>query len=342
MSRLRTLVGLLVSLALLGLFFSATSIGGLVASLGEADYRSLAPAILVYFAGVWVRSLRWKLLVDPIASVPVGRLLRAMLIGFTVNNLLPARLGEIARAMLLSRWAGVPPGATIGTIVVERLFDGLTLCAILALGWFWAPPGGWLRDAALLASGIFVMGALVVAAAAMLPELFLALARQVVRVVPERFRARLLRICAAFLDGLAVVRDARRLVLVTILSLVAWLLEAGMYYVIMLGFGLGSGPLSALLGMVAANLGTMVPSSPSFIGTFDVPLQAVLVELFAVDASLAASYTLVVHAALVVPVVIVGLILLSREGLSLGEVSRRAAGRRLSLGGSTDPARPAL
>lgn len=341
MTRLRPFIGVLVSLVLLGLFFRAISLGGLLESLAAVDYRGLVPAVLIYLGGVWVRSARWKLLLDPVARLGVGQLFRAVLIGFTVNNLLPARIGEIARAMLLARWAGVAPAATLGTIVVERLFDGLTLCAILAVGWVFAAPTGWLRNAALLASAGFVLAGAVVTLAAVRSDLILRLARFVARVLPEQLREPTLRLCAAFLDGLAAVRDPRTLVAVIGLSFVAWFSEAGMYYVIMLGFGLDSGALSALLGMVAANLGTTIPSSPSFIGTFDVPLQAVLVELFGVEPNLAASYTLVVHAALVIPVVIIGLALLSREGLSLGEVSRRAGGR-LKAGGSTDRVSQAL
>jgi hypothetical protein len=105
----------------------------------------------------------------------------------------------------------------------------------------------------------------------------------------------------------------------------------------MLGFGLGSGPASALLGMAAANLGTMVPSSPGFVGTFDLPLQAVLTDMFRVDAAAATSYTIVVHSALILPVVVVGLVLLWREGLSLGEVSQRLR-RSPVVSPSTGPA----
>jgi uncharacterized membrane protein YbhN (UPF0104 family) len=110
-----------------------------------------------------------------------------------------------------------------------------------------------------------------------------------------------------------------------------------MYFIIMLGFDLGTGPASALLGMAAANLGTMVPSSPGFVGTFDVPLQAVLTEIFLVDPSAATSYTIVVHSALIVPVVVVGLGMLWREGLSLRDLSRRVT-RRHELSASTGPA----
>jgi glycosyltransferase 2 family protein len=341
-TRLRVVIGLAVSLALMWLVLSRVSLGGLLGSFLSADYRSLAPAVGVFFLGVLVRSLRWKLLLDPIARVSLSRLFRAVVIGFTVNNLLPARLGELARAMLLLRWAGVPPAASIGTLVVERLFDGLALCGILGVAWLWVAPTGPVRDAALLAFLGFGLGGLAVGVAALRPELCLALARVAIGWIPARYRARGLRLASELLTGMAVVRDPRVLLSVAGLSLAAWVAEASMYYLIMLGFGLGTGPIAALLGMAAANLGTMIPSSPGYIGTFDFLLNAVLVDLFGADRDVATSYTLVVHAALIVPVVILGLFFLSREGLSLREVGRRTGRHRLSLGRSTDTARPAV
>jgi uncharacterized membrane protein YbhN (UPF0104 family) len=148
---------------------------------------------------------------------------------------------------------------------------------------------------------------------------------------------RVLRLAEGFLSGLAILRSGRRVGSVLGLSILAWGCEAAMYFIIMLGFGLGTGPAAALLGMAAANLGTMVPSSPGFVGTFDVPLQAVLTEMFQVEPSAATSYTIVVHAALILPVVLVGLGMLWREGLSLRDVSRRIS-RPHSLGSSTGPA----
>jgi uncharacterized membrane protein YbhN (UPF0104 family) len=342
MRPLRVGLGLLVSLALVWLLFRTTSLAGLARSIRDANYLTLAPAILVYFAGVWIRSARWGMLLRPVAVLAPERLFRATVIGFTVNDLMPVRLGEIARALLLVRWARVPAAATLGTIVVERLFDGLTLCAVLGLAWPWLPPGSWLRNAALLGGMLFAGGALGAAVAAFRPGLLLGLARFCTRILPERFRMRVLALCTSFLDGLAVLRQGRVLLITSALSTIAWLTEATMYYLIMRGFGFDSGPLSALLGMAAANLGTMIPSLPGFIGTFDVPLKAVLTDLFGVDGNLATSYTLVVHAALFVPVVLVGLAFLWRERLSIGEVSRRATSGRPTLGRSTDPVTRAL
>jgi uncharacterized membrane protein YbhN (UPF0104 family) len=236
----------------------------------------------------------------------------------------------------------VPPAATLGTIVVERLFDGLALCGLLGLVGLFVPLSGFLRGVALIAVAVFAGATVVAALAAFRPGLLLRIAAVLAAVLPSTLRVRALQLCASFLDGFAVLRQGSVLVRTSWMSLFAWLSEATMYYIIMLGFGFDTGPLGALLGMVAANFGTMVPSSPGFVGTFDVPLQRVLTEQFGVSAALATSYTLVVHAALLVPVVLVGLILLWREGLTIGEISRGAASAAGRVGRSTDPAPRAL
>lgn len=341
MKRLRPLLGLALSLVLLWLLFRNVNTDELLASLRSANYVAVVPAVLVYFAGIGVRAVRWGLFLAPVARYSTPRLFVATVIGFTVNNLMPVRLGEIARAILLRGWGGTPPAATLGTILVERLFDGLTLCAILGLAWPWLPAGSWLRPATLL--GGLVFGAVTAGAAlgAICPERLLRLADWFSRPLSRPRRERLLAICQSFFDGLQILRNGRVVASATALSLLAWLSEAAMYYIIMLGFGISAGPSAALLGMAAANLGTMVPSSPGFVGTFDWPLQSVLVGVFGLDGDLATSFTLVVHAALLAPVTVLGLLFLWREGLSLGQVGRSGlAGPAVTP--STDSAARAL
>jgi glycosyltransferase 2 family protein len=338
----RPLVGLAVSLGLLWFLFHGTDVHELADILGRVSYPMLAPAIAVYFGGVWLRGLRWGLLLAPVARLSPGALFRATVIGFTVNDLAPIRLGELARALLLARWHSVPIAATLGTILVERLFDGLTLCGILALAWLWMPLGSWLQGVTLLAGMVFVGALLVSTAAAFAPSLVLRVAGVFARPLPRSLASRVLGLVETFLEGLVVLRRGRILVSVVGLSLLAWLAEATMYYIIMRGFGFDAGAIASLLGMVAANLGTMVPSSPGFVGTFDVPLRFVLVDRFAVDPNLATSYTLVVHLALLLPVVLLGLALLWREGLSLRDLGRGAGGIGGSPRRSTDGAARAL
>ena len=137
--RRATLVRFLLPFAISAilLLLVARSVAGewddLVAALGAADWRLLIPAVGLYFVGTWLRSMRWGLLL-PAYALRTGSLFKALVIGFTVNNLLPLRMGEIARAYLLARWHQVPYGATVASLLVERVLDGLTLAMLLLSG----------------------------------------------------------------------------------------------------------------------------------------------------------------------------------------------------------------
>ena len=349
----RTWIGIAVSLLCLYLVFQGIGVEALVDALGQTNFLYVVPALGVYFLGVWLRSLRWRLLLGPalrarpnasrapetqpiapplpgadggdragaVSRAPTappstGRLFRVLVIGFTVNNLLPARLGEIARAYLLWRGERVEPGATLATIMLERVFDGLTLLAFAGIAALLVPFPAGFQQAAWATAVLFLLVVVGLVAFMLWPTPFVALALRVLRLLPPRF-AHLEqlgeRLVHTFVDGLAVLRQARALASVLALSLIAWLAEATMYYVIMLGFPFPARPEAALLGAAAANIGTMIPSSPGYVGTFDWPLQQVLVEVFAVPRALATSYTLVLHAALVLPVVMLGLFFLWRD-----------------------------
>ncbi len=336
----RVWLGLAISVACLWLVFRSLDPAALSAALAQANFLYILPAVAVYFVGVWFRSLRWKLLLRPAlrgqqAPLRTQRLFRVLVIGFTVNNLLPARLGEVARAYLLWRGERVEPGATIATIVLERVLDGLTLCAFAGVAALLVPFPPDLQRAAWITAAGFLAVTLGLVGFLLLPGPFVALAIRVLRLLPERFALLGERLVHSFVDGLAILRQAHALTAVLALSLLAWLAEATMYYVIMLGFPFPARPEAALLGASAANFGAMIPSSPGYVGTFDLPLQIVLTEVFDVPLAQATSYTLVLHAALVVPVVLLGLFFLWQERGESGETAGARGGLLAELAALT-------
>src|SRR5919198_5870418 len=164
-SWLRLLVSFGISGVLLVLVVRAVDPTGMRAALAAADWRVIPLAIVLYFAGVWFRSARWGLLL-PEHTVSTPTLCRGLVVGFTVNNLLPVRMGEVARAYLLSRWCRVPYGATLASLIVERILDGLSLAALLLLALLFVPAPGYLVAAGGLAAAGFLAGALLLALAA--------------------------------------------------------------------------------------------------------------------------------------------------------------------------------
>ncbi len=287
------------------------------AALGAADWRLIVPAVALYFVGVWLRSARWGLLL-PEHTVRTTTLFRALVVGFTVNNLLPLRMGEVARAFLLARWCRISYGATIASLVVERVLDGLSLAVLLLVALALLPGApGYLLAVGVLAAGGFLGGALLLALAAWHSNALSALAGSVARFLPPRIGDMLTRLATSFARSLALVHDPVRLVRLMFLSLLAWCFELGLFFVLLISFGLpASYPLALLVGS-ASNFATLIPSSPGYVGTFDGVLINVLRDVSGVAAGQAAAYDVVVHAALFLPVVVVGTLVLWRSHVTI-------------------------
>ncbi len=327
--------GVLVSAVALGLLVLLVDRGELAEALLTANYLYLAPAIVLYFIGQWFRALRWQYLLAPIERIPARRLYPVIIIGYMANNVLPARLGELVRAVYLSqREKGVSVPASIATLSVERLYDGLTLLAM-----------GAVATPILLAAGLFdnanlayqstaivlMVGVIVSFAVALVVLTALATSRRAVNwliamtiILPARFRVLAGEVIHGFVEGLAALNSPGKHVVLFLGSLPVWLAEAGVYLIVAYSFNLheyfGSFWLLAaaiLLVTVTSNLITAIPASIGGIGPFEVVAQQTLVAL-GIGAAVAAAYTVAVHlVALWLPVNIAGLILLFWHNLSL-------------------------
>jgi uncharacterized protein (TIRG00374 family) len=327
--------GVLVSVVTLALLVLLVDRSELVHALVSANYLFLAPAIVIYFIGQWFRSMRWQFLLSPMAHIPVKRLYPVVIIGYMANNVLPARLGELVRALLLAqRESGVSVPASIATLSVERLYDGLTLLTIgavaapilLAAGLFDEASFSYRTTAALLAAGVIISFVIALA-------IFTALAvsqRAVdwliaaTRILPGRFRPMAVEIIRGFVEGLGSLNSPRKHAVLFASSLPVWLAEGGVYLILAYSFDLHLHfpslwllALAVLLVMVTSNLITAIPASVGGIGPFEVVAQQTLVGL-GIGSAAAASYSVAVHlVALWLPVNLVGVALLLRYNLSL-------------------------
>src|SRR5438105_4893404 len=123
--------GIIVSLIFLVWALSKEDLGQVGQAILRANYLALLPALLLYFIGVWVRAVRWRILLNPIApEVGLYETFEVVVIGYMANDVLPARIGELVRAYVLSRREGIRKTGTLATILVERIFDGLTMVGI--------------------------------------------------------------------------------------------------------------------------------------------------------------------------------------------------------------------
>ncbi len=316
-------LGVIISLALLGYLFYKTNPSEIGAALSRANYFYLIPALLLYFIGVWIRAIRWHFLLRSIKPVPVRSLFPVVVIGYMANDILPFRIGEVVRAFVLGQEQGISKAATLVTIVVERIFDGLTMVAFIAGASFFFPLDDFLRGLLALGAALFVGVVVILVLVVSFRERLDRLIAFVLGRLPAHWGDRAAKLIDSFLHGLSVLRNPVDALAAFGCSIAAWLFEAGMYLVLALGFQILLPYPVFVLATAAANLVASVPSTPGYVGVFDAPVKSVL-TFFGIEANLATSYTLVLHVALIVPVALLGFFYAWRAGFSLAQLSRPA------------------
>jgi hypothetical protein len=242
------------------------------------------------------------------------------------NNIYPARIGEVLRAYVLRRKEGVSISASLATILVERIFDGVVMLIFVFVGLPLVPaiPDDW-RTFVISFSLLFfgALGVFFVIAAK--PQRFQAIYTWIIdRFVPERFQEPIRGFADRFLEGLSSLRSGRDVAMIFFTSLVVWLAETGKYWFVMHAFDFEVSFFVLMLMNGVVNLFTTIPSAPGYVGTFDTPGIKVL-EAFGVKVDVAAAYTLVLHAALWLPITLLGAFYMWRESMTwedLGAASR--------------------
>lgn len=322
MLRNKTLwIGVIVSLSLLALVFYGTDLQTLVEVFRTANYWFLLPALALYFLGVFMRAIRWHFLLRSIKPIRISHLFQVTVIGYMVNDLLPFRIGELARAYILGETEQISKASTLVTIVLERVFDGVTMLLFIGVASFFLPLPDWIRTLLLVGSLLFAIVIVVLTMAAGLRDRFDPVIHTLLKRLPEKWSGRGVNLVHSFFHGLSVLRNPTDALLALVFSILAWICEAGMYAVLAIGFGITVPFAVFVLATAVANLVTIVPSTPGYIGVFDAPVRYIL-ELFGVNVNVAASYVLLLHAALIIPVVILGLVFTWRMGLSLGQLQK--------------------
>jgi glycosyltransferase 2 family protein len=323
-------LGVIISLFFLVLAFRGVQLDQAWQALSTANYLFILPALVAYFIGVWLRAWRWRILLRPVKDLSANHLFPTVVIGYMANNVLPARLGEVVRAYILGEQEKVSKTATLATIVVERMFDGLSMIGFLVvILWFFplgTGPGADLLSGILNVGGpLFLIALILFLIIASSRSIALRLTNLLLGFLPVNVREKVGGFISAFLDGLGILRNPREVATVFVLSVIIWLFEATMYYIVMLGFEFRQPFYVLLLATAAANLFTIAPSTPGYVGVFDFPVRTTLVA-YGVAQSVAISFTLVLHAALWVPVTLLGVYFLWHEGLSLGWLRSQGRG----------------
>jgi len=338
---LRLILGTVVGLLLLALALRGVNWSQVGSALAEANYPLLALALGTVLLTTLAKAGRWRLLFPEEYGQPrLSKLFSVLLIGQMVNALLPARLGEIARAYLIGEIEGVDKALALSTVIVEKALDALMLLLLVALVFAFMPLPAWLGR-----SGILISGLLAVAVGLLLVGVYRAqwirncskgipksplLAWMVRLRSPQVWRSRpskmmswihrfdLERRLGTITAGLTALSrgdaDQRQ----KSWAVLVWALAALTNYVTILALGIRVPFLAALLLLAALHLGVVVPSSPGRVGVFHY-ICVLSLSLFSVDRSLAMSYGLVLHLIVFMPMITLGAWFLWKESYATGK-----------------------
>ena len=319
-------LGIAISVVFLYLALRGLDLAQVWYHVRTARYWWLLPGVAIYFFGVWARTWRWHYMLRALKPIPLGRLFPVVCIGYMGNNIYPARIGELLRAYVLKRKEGVSVSASLATILVERVFDGVTMLLFVFVGLPLAPsiPADWRRFVIVFSLLFFgALGVFFILAAS--PRRTQALYNWIIDLlIPRRFRDPIRDFADRFMEGLYFLRSGRDVVMIFVTSLVVWLAETGKYWFVMHAFDFEVSFFVLMLMNGVVNLFTTIPSAPGYVGTFDTPGIEVL-KAFGVDPEIAGAYTLVLHAALWLPITLLGAYYMWRESLTwrdFGKASR--------------------
>ena len=293
-------LGVVISSACLWYALKDVNLSAMIETMVRVDARWVLASVGLGLMSLVVRAIRWRLLLGTIRPVEIRPLLSATFVGMMANNLLPARLGEVVRAWVLSRREQLPVATSLASIVIERLLDVVAALAILGVCLVGLPELGGGISRLLKRTGIVILMLVAVGIAGLwLVFRF----REAFSRASERFslpheRAWLshgLRLLIRFIDGLCVFRDLRHVVMLAGLSLIIWGIAVASFHVLAEGFGLGLRPIQTALVFVIVLFGVAVPSAPGFVGTFHGFCVAGLGMVAEIEPTEAAAYATLLH-----------------------------------------------
>ena len=362
------IAGILISIICSWLFARKIEWAQLSVALKDAEYVYIIPTIILIFVSYYFRAVRWSALIAPIKRVSVLNLFSATMIGFMANSVLPARIGEIIKPVIVARKEKIKVTTSFATVVMERIFDLLSIIVFASLLFFFLP-AETLQDRSvsmidhveistedLKAQGVdgekgtysstvneergteasniikqlkrwsIVMaffGILAITSLFLLstyPQKSANFLEKLAFFVPHHLKAKLVGYLHSFISGLQILDNKKHMIWIGILSLLIWLLNAASVYVLCYSFNIGLSFAGACFVIVCLALAVALPQAPGFIGVFHIATQKSL-AVFGVGLSSAQSFAIILWALSIIPIVIVGLLFLWREGMSFGEIS---------------------
>jgi glycosyltransferase 2 family protein len=333
-THLRTILVVGLAVGLLAWFLRNADLAGVGRAIAHGRLSLLAAALVATIATYVLRSIRWQFLLRGVAHVGLANAFEATVIGFAASFLLPGRVGEFLRPYVLARREKFSVTAGFATVILERVFDAVTVLSffavfLLAIG----PSAGHADPVVWRAVKVGGLGVALSMGAVLVLFFFLAghpekLGRALLRiekVLPAPVAHKIAGLVQTFAEGLVVIRRPQQVLLVLLWSVPLWTsIAAGIWFTTR-AFYIECPFVGSFLTMTILVVGVAVPT-PGAVGGFHEAYRIAVTSFFGAPNDAAVAAAIVLHAISFVPVTIMGIVFMAREGLTLGRVRRLAEG----------------
>jgi uncharacterized protein (TIRG00374 family) len=320
MKYLRIILGFALSAFALVLAFRNVEFRDVGEALATASYGWIIPAVALLVLSLVIRAIRWRLLFYPQTGLRLGNVFGSMNAGYFVNTVLPARLGEVVRAVLLGRLENVRTAHALSTVVVERVLDLLTTIVILGLLLpFVALPSGAVAPL-IVATVLSVVALVFMIVAGANAHVSHRLARIVTSRLSERWSHRIHHVLDSVLDGFKVLSNVGVAARLIALSAAIWLIVAASMECMLLAFHLELPWTAPMFVLAIISLSFIIPSTPGHVGVFQFATVEALRIGYNADPNTALSFALVTNIVSFAPPALLGLWFIWRSGSSLGRL----------------------
>lgn len=323
--KIKLIAGLLLSALLVYLSVRGIDFQGVAKELTRVRYGYTLLFLMIILVMQWLRSVRWGLILRPLARIDQLTLFSVSSVGFLAIMAIPARLGELARPYLITKRSSIAMTAAVGTIFVERIFDSLGVLIIAVLTPLFTSLPPWLTRASLLFFWITVALAAV--------ALFLAVRRDTALRMVNTFLCRLPgkktlfpeRLLHQFSDGCKIITDFKLLVQMSLLTIIIWMIDVLAIYIMFLAFGLNLPVAAAVVLMIVLIIGIAIPTAPGFVGNWH--FFCILgLGIFGIPKTEALSFAIIYHFLSIGMCIVLGLLFLPFNRFSLASLKTRLNG----------------
>jgi uncharacterized protein (TIRG00374 family) len=318
----KMIAGLLLSALLVYLSIRGIDFQGVAEGFRTIRYGYVLPALALLLLMQALRSVRWGLILSPLAKIDQLSLFSVTSVGFLAIVAFPARLGELARPYLITKKSPLKMSSALGTIIVERVLDSLTVLVIAVFVLFFIPLPPWLVRASIL----FLLATLALITAMILiiikREASLRFLAPLTRKLPTGFAERLDRLIFHFIEGFRIMVNPALLVSVTGLSFFIWLVDVLAIHLLLLAFGFQLPVAAAFVLMIILIIGIAIPTAPGFIGNWHYSCILGL-SLFDVPRTEALTFAVIYHALSIGLVVVLGVAFLPFNRFSVADLRRQ-------------------